>query len=623
MELNKCKVDQFLNRNKEYIESNGISIYHFSIRERKMTEIITYEEYCSLFDSSIRKDMSKFSSRFFNYIANGELNEDYKDFILVFQAMDISEVNSIKPAFIHELKSIYEDTCVFTSHLKISNDNTVHKWHTQNSNYIYIEKHAIDGSYKTLPVSVEGKCFWSDNNLPLIAIHSPSIFEILSSALLSRIINAEDKYRYNVACKLYKLLSCDYLTTHAKDSITLLDRIANDNIKEYDNRLADLKEEIASAKARVLRLTNEYMDKVKVRDSRVRMCCNFDVDRLKSELSMIRASEGVESVGLYTTGESQPVIIVDFKNIYIPHPYYPEDLKFNIGRMRVSFNLSTLRVKILNRDREVCGFWSRSQHPHVDDRGDACFGSIEDIIPELIQESRLSDMFMLIYEFLISVDISDSAGRKIDAWPICDTDGNKVKTSSYEHLDIQVCRSCESTIEELDQIKMCNECANVICFDCSYFNDDDGEYYCESCYDNRTTCEVCDCRTSEHDRYTCSDCGKVICSDCSYVSDSGEIYCESCYDDKYVRCSICGDELIKGAEESCSYCGCDICEDCRSLTEDGKIYCSDHVMQCTFTCDNCSELFSSNAHSHESLCTNCEEELEDVKNREEEENEEY
>jgi hypothetical protein len=153
----------------------------------------------------------------------------------------------------------------------------------------------------------------------------------------------------------------------------------------------------------------------------------------------------------------------------------------------------------------------------------------------------------------------------------------------------------------------CSQCGS----DDGYKTNDDGDVYCDDCYDEAyATCSNCGKEVDRDDimqnaqrEHYCEECyndAYVSCEDCSeeldlhgdqvYSPENGSgIYCESCYDSRYIRCAACNDEVRRNnAHEgdddyycescycerynSCDGCGCTVSNDDTYSTDDG-VYC--------------------------------------------------
>lgn len=91
-----------------------------------------------------------------------------------------------------------------------------------------------------------------------------------------------------------------------------------------------------------------------------------------------------------------------------------------IGRFRIdiSTNGASDGVRWFNLTRQVNAFKQGMQAPHVFPEGHACLGSLQEALPELIAGYEFSVVAMLAIQFVESVNTADSAGAKINLWPV-------------------------------------------------------------------------------------------------------------------------------------------------------------------------------------------------------------
>ena len=109
---------------------------------------------------------------------------------------------------------------------------------------------------------------------------------------------------------------------------------------------------------------------------------------------------------------------------------------------------------------------------------------------------------------------------------VCEDCGTRVAYSDSHCIDVS--RRGERTICEncMDNYRRCNSCGEWVDRESgdAYYSECEGEWYCESCYDDRfTTCDCCGCELYRDDVY----------------EYDGEYYCESCYDEKSCNSVIC------------------------------------------------------------------------------------
>jgi hypothetical protein len=209
-------------------------------------------------------------------------------------------------------------------------------------------------------------------------------------------------------------------------------------------------------------------------------------------------------------------------------------------------------------------------------------------------------------------------------------------------------RNCDEE-ESGSSYLMCEECDNrgIRCYDCGgNCSTDycyDGEYYCESCYnENFSHCDhcgitvfrddICEVRTSRYGTaYVCSDCMNDhyhYCDRCGEyyrsveevdVNGSIEYWCDLCVSDYAYTCEECGClftevEEIEGDYycEDCASSKFEVCDRCEEYSSEitsvgGKNYCENCLKQHCIECAECGEYTENPVFN---LCDDC------VKNKE-------
>ena len=76
--------------------------------------------------------------------------------------------------------------------------------------------------------------------------------------------------------------------------------------------------------------------------------------------------------------------------------------------------------------------------------------------------------------------------------------------------------------------------------------------------------------------FQCQECSERLADEECYYDDQGNIYCEDCYNENFTRCHCCDNEVYRG-DAYTDYNGYDICYRCYD-----RYY---------FTCDGCSEVY--------------------------------
>lgn len=88
----------------------------------------------------------------------------------------------------------------------------------------------------------------------------------------------------------------------------------------------------------------------------------------------------------------------------------------NLGSFRVVIRTEYPEVEITSL-RPIYVSGKRMHHPHTNEDGRPCWGSIENEIPRLLTDGKLGEALILIWEFLTSVDEEDHWGQRLLAWP--------------------------------------------------------------------------------------------------------------------------------------------------------------------------------------------------------------
>jgi hypothetical protein len=127
------------------------------------------------------------------------------------------------------------------------------------------------------------------------------------------------------------------------------------------------------------------------------------------------------------------------------------------------------------------------------------------------------------------------------------------------------------------------------------FNDDNGDVWCPSCF--------------EEYFLTCEDCEETVHTDNVREVHQG-VVCESCYDNHYVSCAQCGKyhhsdntTTLYDGEEVCKTCLKEeytLCEECEQYTKEETFM----VTGCETVCKSCFDEYN--------LCEECEEYVKDT-----------
>ena len=97
-------------------------------------------------------------------------------------------------------------------------------------------------------------------------------------------------------------------------------------------------------------------------------------------------------------------------------------VKHEIGAFRIEIFTNGGDVRWYNLTRKVRGYerWGECNAPHVNSRGEACLGTMAEIIPELVGNYEFAALAMVAIQFVESVNTADDAGKHIDKWPLAE-----------------------------------------------------------------------------------------------------------------------------------------------------------------------------------------------------------
>ncbi|HEY9786786.1 MAG TPA: hypothetical protein V6D17_15395 [Candidatus Obscuribacterales bacterium] len=109
-------------------------------------------------------------------------------------------------------------------------------------------------------------------------------------------------------------------------------------------------------------------------------------------------------------------IVVTTRTIYCVHP--KTKVKYDIGAFEIHIGISSGSVKWFNTTRKVNGGNGAMNAPHVDGKGNACFGNTKDLFPMLISKREFASVVELAIAFVESVNLDDNWGLYITNWPV-------------------------------------------------------------------------------------------------------------------------------------------------------------------------------------------------------------
>ena len=353
-----------------------------------------------------------------------------------------------------------------------------------------------------------------------------------------------------------------------------------------------------------IKATKEYNERLTLLTERIRVSKKSrNDDKVKKELlSLYEIPEVDESKNIYVS--SDEFLCITTKDIFIEEDKY----KFKVGKVLIKINLENGKIifESLEEDK-VKGYWGAngykySVHPHIGCNNNPCWGNAEESIAELIAEKEISALVIMIISFLQSVNVDDSAGRRVFEWPHKIMQPHKFIDSDDEYTEINenakdacICHCCEEFSEAVGE---CRECDRYYCEHCQSETD----RVCMNCFNEGEMCHVCG--ESCTDYRECDSCGEYVCHNCSTKCDvCDEVVCDEC---KLV-CRDCGNDVCGDCCTRCDACDEVVCNECKLVCGDcGKDFCDEHSVVCdvceSIVCDNCSTNCSV---CDDTLCDSC------------------
>lgn len=208
----------------------------------------------------------------------------------------------------------------------------------------------------------------------------------------------------------------------------LIDNIVNKEIDTHQHRLECL-----------------YNEKNKLMEKLSRECDNLNRVRYhlqcadSSDMHMKALSEKfLEQLNLIKSDEKCDYIQIAKNKVFIYTPkLYIEDENnpdglFEMNKYKIEINLDTLMVRIyglLDNYNRTSIFNKNSPHPYVSELGMVHWGNMENMIIDSIIKKEVYTTFMLVINFLESLNVDDSIGQYICNWDFIS------KTGDYEVLE--------------------------------------------------------------------------------------------------------------------------------------------------------------------------------------------
>jgi hypothetical protein len=200
--------------------------------------------------------------------------------------------------------------------------------------------------------------------------------------------------------------------------------------------------------------------------------------------------------------------------------------RFYLGKFTIFIPLNSgSQISLINNTQTRAGYFRDSAHPHVDDRGIACFGSADMMIMDAMTSRNYYNLFTILLGFLQSVNINDVAGSSYYVWDQVN-DAGEVVVPGRQY-------GCSDDEVYNDDTAQCCVCGEIY--------DEDDLYYCDVCCNSMCSNHLVILSNGNH---ICTDCAEngnyMQCPDCdqlAYCNDMVDISEED--DDEYQICDQC------------------------------------------------------------------------------------
>ena len=357
------------------------------------------------------------------------------------------------------------------------------------------------------------------------------------------------------------IIMADILKISKTEAIkTILINRGNDVYKDFlievaiDYEVDNIQNEIKDTNMAFNRVKEEYLNVLKKVEKLKMINLNDEKEKLKkSFVKEINLIEGMKNVNKVNINKS--FFEVEFKDIIC---YEPENDRYYVMPDMVCIIYTSnknLKVFPIDKEDENCrsGYWVEKQcHPHVDDAGDPCYGSIATQIAQYFEDREYFAIAMTMLNYLKTCNIYDSAGKYIYNWDEIDINTNKIKATRR-------CEMCDEIIEGeeyfIDNMHICENCleANYVFdeIDEEYIDKDNAIYVedkrCYTHYSNTVTSDLTGfsyyvngdrCIEYKPGHYAetedvaeCETC-KAINIKTDMLEDNGKYYCSTeCYNE--------------------------------------------------------------------------------------------
>jgi hypothetical protein len=257
--------------------------------------------------------------------------------------------------------------------------------------------------------------YFNDNNLYITfdavhAVNDGKTLTLLKTYLTEAVKIMTRGYRppnYRDLCEKYVAVSMKRFEIERKNAV--------ENVKKEE-------EALAAAKRQIIESTRNIEHLQAIAEARG-LTTDQQTAKLTKEFVALRELAHVANVtfkGDVLTVETDPLYVTD-----------PRVNKLHaVGCMRININTTNGDVKMFAIGKTVDAQETGMQAPHVFSSGKPCWGNIGSTVTELVASFEYKAAIVAVILYLQSVNVDDSAGSKVNRWPVADPEVVKAQRAA-------------------------------------------------------------------------------------------------------------------------------------------------------------------------------------------------
>jgi len=263
-----------------------------------------------------------------------------------------------------------------------------------------------------------------EEGIPLLEVYDRNNFYIALDLVHNNSDNSL-KFIQIIADKIYDIVSDDDIMKEIlkKSQKVSLDKFILLSRRSFDEEIKILQKKIDQNTIIIAEMKNRILDCVRqntVRDKKIQGLQQFDDSKIVEQFEM-----------LMTNDMCKNLIVGDNKIVYSTSMIYIEEKgkRYMIGEFSITVDFADGGILFYNKTNQGKGVGSNPppefdgnttynrHHPHIKENGKACLGNISEMLGQLIAKYEINTIFLLLVEWLESVNVDDTAGKGIYWWP--------------------------------------------------------------------------------------------------------------------------------------------------------------------------------------------------------------